>query len=375
MSILAFSTTAIILSTYTGLIASFIYGLCKKNDEITDEIYKKIDNKNLSISLIVVCKNEAENIENLIESIENSGDYKDSKKKSFDKIVLVNDHSTDETLNLMKKLEKKFSNVIIHNSINFGKKNAIKEALKYIDTDYIAFTDGDCILSQNYYSRLHNYISKNSCDMLIGGVKLSGDGLFAACQQMEYASLQASTAGAAMNNSPIMCNGANLTVRTSLYKEHFNDINYNEISGDDMFMLHSFKRNRYKINYLLDKNFVVTTKACSTLKEFIQQRTRWSSKTASYRDFFTLVTASSVASMNLLIIALIIETNILLSIAFLTKLIVDSILIATYYRKLKLKFELKNLLVLLLVAIIYPFYCCLIVVLSLFKRYLNSKSW
>lgn len=92
------------------------------------------------ISLVVPCYNEEEVIEIFYKEIQ-------KEKKEFDKvdfeIIFVNDGSSDNTLNLMRKLSKNQDVRYISFSRNFGKEAAMYAGLEASTGDYVAIMDAD----------------------------------------------------------------------------------------------------------------------------------------------------------------------------------------------------------------------------------------
>ena len=122
------------------------------------------------------------------------------------------------------------------------------EARLTCSSDNIVFTDADCILNKNYIYLAQQYLSQHNSDMLLGAVDIIEEkNFFNIIETIEFASLQAITAYTALLNNPIMCNGANLIIRRTTYLQNIDKININIASGDDMFMLHTLKKNKAKI--------------------------------------------------------------------------------------------------------------------------------
>ncbi len=94
--------------------------------------------KYLSISFLVPAYNEEETIEDTIKSLVNL-DYPQNKKE----IIIINDGSIDKTLEIAKKLERKYSIVRVLNKKNSGKANSLNEAIKIAKGELIAVTDAD----------------------------------------------------------------------------------------------------------------------------------------------------------------------------------------------------------------------------------------
>ncbi len=312
---------------------------------------------NYELTLIIACRNEISNLPTLLESIENQT-FKPNQ------VIFVDDNSTDETYNFLINYSKKHNNIKVIKNIGKGKKLALIEASKIAQSEYLIFTDADCILNKDYLHLANQYLSKHNIDMLLGAVDIIDEkGIFNIIEKIEFASLQAITAYTALIKNPIMCNGANLIVRRTKYIQYINKINKNIASGDDMFMLHAFKKNKEKIDYLYNKNYIIKTKSTNSLKNFIIQRTRWAAKSINYTDPTTILTAILVVLINLFIISspfLIPHFSLLIiSIIF----IIQNIIILPYLFKYKQYRILKYYPILFpIMSVLYPLYIITILI-------------
>jgi cellulose synthase/poly-beta-1,6-N-acetylglucosamine synthase-like glycosyltransferase len=95
--------------------------------------------KNYSLSIIIPCYNEEENIGGTIEAVLGS-DYKGLKK-----IIIVDDCSTDNSYEVIKKYAKKYKKVIgVRTPKNTGKASGAKNyGSNFVDTELIGFVDAD----------------------------------------------------------------------------------------------------------------------------------------------------------------------------------------------------------------------------------------
>ncbi len=98
--------------------------------------------KKLPISIIICAKNEARNLKNFLPSIINQ-DYSDFE------IVLINDASQDDTLEVMEHFEKQHNNIQVIDVKNVeafwgNKKYALTLGIKASKYDHLLFTDADC---------------------------------------------------------------------------------------------------------------------------------------------------------------------------------------------------------------------------------------
>lgn len=110
---------------------------------------KKTTSKNIPVSVIICAKNEAKNLQKFLPSIINQ-DYSDFE------IVLINDASEDETLDVMECFSKEHQNIKIVNVKNTeafwgNKKYALTLGIKAAKNDYLLFTDADCKPKTEYW--------------------------------------------------------------------------------------------------------------------------------------------------------------------------------------------------------------------------------
>lgn len=319
----------------------------------------------MELSLIIACRNEIDNLPNLLVSIENQI-YKP------DEVIFVDDNSTDETYDFLNYFSKKHNYIKIIKNNGKGKKSALIEGAKIGISKYLMFTDADCYLNKNHCKLALEYIKENKSDMLLGAVDIIDEkGVFNIIEKIEFASLQAVTAYTALINNPTMCNGANLIIKRDIYLKYISEINKNIASGDDMFMLHALKKNKAKINYLFNKDYIVKTKGTNNFHKFLLQRTRWASKSVNYKDIFTIFIA---------ILVVIINIGILISlfysyIPFLIIFIIENIIILPYLIKYKYYRILKYYPILFpIMSLLYPIYV-IIILLSLISYNKTNPHW
>ncbi|NDP26024.1 MAG: glycosyltransferase [Flavobacterium sp.] len=98
--------------------------------------------KRISISVIVCAKNEAENVIRFIPLLAQQ-DYPDYE------IILIDDASSDHTLEIFEEFEKQYSNIrlvkVKNNEAFWGnKKYALTLGIKSAKKDYLLFMDADC---------------------------------------------------------------------------------------------------------------------------------------------------------------------------------------------------------------------------------------
>ena len=107
--------------------------------------------KRIPISVIVCAKNEEENVKKFIPLL------LDQNYPDFE-LVLIDDSSSDNTLELFEEFEKKHSNVKLvklkNNEAFWGnKKYALTLGIKASAHDHLLFTDDDCKPVSKYWIR------------------------------------------------------------------------------------------------------------------------------------------------------------------------------------------------------------------------------
>ncbi|OAD90764.1 hypothetical protein A7A78_13710 [Aequorivita soesokkakensis] len=252
-------------------------------------------------SVVIPFRNEAANLPNLLKTL-NGLKY---PSEMFE-LIFVNDASEDISEAIISEtIEKsRFSIKLIQNKrvSNSPKKDAISEAIKNSNFEWIVTTDADCELPKNWLKVFDAFIQKNNPLMVCGPVIYKSNGSFIEnFQQLDGLSLQSVTIGSFGLRNPLLCNGANLAYK----KEAFLKVNgfsgNNHIaSGDDIFLLEKMKKAFPKrVQFLKSEESIVSTNPQKTWKNVINQRIRWASKTSKQKGLTSKVLGILVFLMNL----------------------------------------------------------------------------
>lgn len=277
---------------YFIIIISFIFGWKNIN------LYKKgqIGPSFPFISLVIAARNEEKNISNLINTL-----AQQSIGATGFEIILVDDHSTDNTLQIAQSFESIVKNLTIHSlKKNTGKKHAISLGITHSNGNLIVTTDADCIPHKNWLETIAGFYTHHQPKLIIGPVLMRGNSFFKKIQALDFFALMTSGGAATGIKKPIMCNGANLAFEKEIYLELTDPQYSKEVSGDDVFLMLSLKKNyQDKILFLKSEQATVITEPENSFINFIAQRKRWASKSKSYKDFDILFVSVTVLLMNL----------------------------------------------------------------------------
>jgi glycosyltransferase involved in cell wall biosynthesis len=121
------------------------------------------------ISIIIPCFNEKEYIEEIIKRIL---DQNNINKE----IIIVDDGSTDGTTEILKNSIENKVNKIIYLKKNYGKGNAIREAIKFVTGEIILIQDADLEYNPKDYSKIILPFKTNKADAVYGSRFTSNEG-------------------------------------------------------------------------------------------------------------------------------------------------------------------------------------------------------
>lgn len=114
----------------------------------------------MKISIIIPCYNEINTIEKIIDKI--------LLQEAFDKeIIVIDDNSTDGTIDLLKSIKSKYNKLII-NSKNYGKGYSIKKGISNATGDIILIQDADLEYDPSDYEKLIQPIILDNADVVFG---------------------------------------------------------------------------------------------------------------------------------------------------------------------------------------------------------------
>lgn len=255
------------------------------------------------ISVVVPYKNEAAALPALMEAL-----GQQRLALGLFEVVAVNDHSEDGGDDWLKHQTLFEGALRLMDAQAYGKKNALKEGILNAKGSWIVTVDADCIPHRGWLTAILNGFGQTEADMLIGPVKMRSDGTFLSdFESIDYYSLQMSGASAAMLGIPVFCSGANLAFKKADWLEAVKkSAGADKASGDDVFLLHAFKKLHKKILFVRNPEAMVETVTSGSVTAFFRQRMRWGGKSTSYKDAATIALALIVFLANLWLLLLLV---------------------------------------------------------------------
>ena len=207
----------------------------------------------------------------------------------------------------MKNIQEHITVVIPRRGINDegkGKKHALYRLISAAETDYVWMQDDDVIL-HSLEDALSGYsLEVKGMDLLILTLRMESESehpsLLERLQIAEYAAIQQLTIETAKRGHAVMCSGANLIAKRDRWLESYEDLHPEIPSGDDMFLLESFKRRGLKIAVSESEELTAIVRPHTSWKAFFRQRMRWAGKAPKYKDKDILRCGAIVLGMNLL---------------------------------------------------------------------------
>lgn len=368
-----YSIVCILLSLfYLKLIVFYLKGWLKTTEKHLNPNLKP----NIKVSIIVSGRNEEENVEKCLKSLENQ-----TYQKSNYEILFVNDFSEDNTL----ALASKFKSVILLNLEEFlsedfrkkaNKKRAITLGVEKASYEVIITCDADCFYGENWLESFLQKYEKNHYKLITAPVAfVREDGIFSKFLELDLISLIGITCGSIKNLEPNMVNGANMLFEKKAFEEveGFKG-NENIPSGDDIFLLQKInKKYNGAIGFLKNKEAIAYTNTPNSFSEFVNQRIRWTSKSVKHADRKVRVVLTLnylfylVLFLNLFVFSFHSLTYLNIGIGmFLVKLIIDAI----FFKNLLAFFGRMDIFkYLIIIELIHLVYISLLGVFSVYGKY------
>ena len=130
------------------------------------------NSKKISLSVIVPCYNVEPYLDRSLACLSRQwGERTDYE------IILVNDASTDNTINKLNEFKSQFPDnvIVIDKKVNAGAAEARNSGLDVAKGDWIVFFDPDDALADNGYAKMLELTQQKEFDILSFGVKIANE--------------------------------------------------------------------------------------------------------------------------------------------------------------------------------------------------------
>lgn len=245
----------------------------------------KLSGFSTKVTVLIAARNEEEKIHLTIEDI-----LAQTYPKHLVEIIIADDHSTDRTSEIILSYADRGVKLLQMNEdkpLNSYKKKAIAKAIDMSTGDLMVATDADCRMGAKWLATVVGYFEEYNPVMISSPVTYFEEkSLFERMQTLEFSFLIGVGAAFIGNKRASTCNGANFAYRKDIFYKVGGFKGIDDLaSGDDELLLQKVAE-RYpgKIGFLKLFDAVVFTHAKPNLKEFLQQRRRWASKSIKYKD-------------------------------------------------------------------------------------------
>lgn len=238
-------------------------------------------------TIIVPARNEAKHIANLLTDLSEQTALTES-----DEIVLVDDHSTDSTVQKAQSLHLSQLTILNLGDYRSGhelvahKKAALTYAIQSTDSPLIVTTDADCHWSPQVLQHVKEAY-QNGAAFICGPVLIANpQGNCAGFQALDLIAYMFMTAAYQERREPILANGAHLSFSRKLFTGLDGYAGVNHLpSGDDVLLLQkAVAHGGFKTAFLIHPDAVVTTHPMPDWSSLWAQRIRWAGKTGAYTN-------------------------------------------------------------------------------------------
>jgi hypothetical protein len=238
-----------------------------------------------------------------------------------------------------------------------GKKHALYCLISEAKTEYVWMQDDDVVFDANGKLKSENGKVNVDSDLLILTLRMESENerpsLLERLQIAEYAAIQQLTIETAKRGHAVMCSGANLIAKRDRWLESYSDLHPEIPSGDDMFLLESFKRRGLKIAVSESEEMTAIVRPHTSWRAFFRQRMRWAGKAPKYKDKDILRCGAMVLGMNLL--------QLICPLVLLVKFPIE-------YRLIKRRDKSISFWIALVLEVVYPIYILYTLIGRLFRK-------
>jgi glycosyltransferase involved in cell wall biosynthesis len=199
--------------------------------------------------------------------------------QSVEEVILVNDHSVEGAMDRIEEFKQANWKLLALGADVFGKKAALRLGIEEAKTEYIWTLDADVQIVNFRKEKFNSFLFELKEDLVILPVFMrSENSLLGILQSNEWRYLQFMTRLSAKAKLPMMCNGANLIFKRSVFLDKI-EKHQSVSSGDDMFLMSEVLKEKGSVSLSWEVFCSVEIFPVNTWKQALHQRIRWAGKT------------------------------------------------------------------------------------------------
>lgn len=253
------------------------------------------NHQDVPVSVVICARNEYHNLLNNLPLILEQ-DYPEFE------VLVVNDSSEDDTIELLSSLSKKYPRLRIFDlekNLNFftGKKFPLSLGIKSAKYDQVLLTDADCRPSGPHWIRKMQSLYGNGKEIVIGyGPYQKGPGLLNAMIRYDAFMSGMQYISYALSGLPYMGVGRNLMYSRQLFYKSRGFISHYRIpSGDDDLFINAVATGR-NTSVEIDPGSYMLSSAKKSLAQWLYQKKRHYTTAKYYRPRFKILLSVSYGS-------------------------------------------------------------------------------
>lgn len=310
-----------------------IYSLKRMNSE------GKKENNSVNISIIIAAKNEAENIDPLLESLKNL-----NYASEIFEVIFVDDNSIDGTYDKLKLKTDSLDNFSVLKSSTsgvIGKRESLSFGIKNSKYPHILITDADCRPEINW---LQSYSNKfNQGYEMLFGIAPFYENKNLVNKISCYENLRSSLLSFSMASFGLAYTAAarNFGFTKKAFELLGGYSNTKDtLSGDDDLLLREAVKRKMKVGIVTETGSFVFSETKKTFKEYFQQKARHTQTSFHYIIKHQIMLGFwHLLNLSFLFSPLLMFVNPLLGVLLPAKLIIDIIVVNSNQKKFGYKFS------------------------------------
>jgi cellulose synthase/poly-beta-1,6-N-acetylglucosamine synthase-like glycosyltransferase len=217
----------------------------------------------MKISILIPAHNEEKSIAACVESCL-------AQTRTPDEIIVVNDSSTDQTAQILKKFGSKIK--VINNVSRHNKSYAQEKGLEYVTGDIFVSTDADTILDSRFVELIENDFQDNRVAAVAGYVRSRRYNWLTNIRAYDYSIGQHIHKRAqTIMGFMLVIPGAAGAFRTQIFKDYIG-FDHDTLTEDLDF---TYKLHHHNLIIKYNREAIVYTQDPSTLSSYINQMRRW----------------------------------------------------------------------------------------------------